>query len=170
MKTIEVTDEMYEALISIGTEMTTQDMRGTQMPHLFQIRQIKEVPAYEGNGDKHIWIDRDHDQFEEDELQKIIKKELKLKGSYKDIKLAGWQANFETEEWLRVRGYSSYDVDEKMEFSNAFFTAKACQDHIDLNHYHYTQPVVYLNSSWRNPEMETISEFLCNIVGKTNHK
>jgi len=42
MKTIEVSDEMYEKLVSIGTEMTTQDPRGTKMTHLFQVRDYKK--------------------------------------------------------------------------------------------------------------------------------
>lgn len=170
MKTIEIEDEMYDALMELSKEMTTQDMLGTQMPHLFQVRQMKEVPAYEGNGDRIVWLGYDRDVIDEDELQKLIKKEFKLKGSYKDVKLSGWQADSETEEWLKENGYSSYDVSDEMEFSNSFFTAKACQSHIDLNHYHYTEPIVYLNSSWRNPEMEMVSEFLCNLTGKTNHK
>lgn len=165
MKTIEISDEMYEKLIAIGTEMTTQDPRGTRMPHLFQIRELKEVPAYEGNGDRVIWVHYG-ETLSEDEVKKIVKKEMKLKGSYKDVELTDWG----NRDWLSDNNYDSYDVQDQMVFNNAFFTAKACQEHIDANHYHYTQPIVYLNHSWRNPEMETISEFLCNIVGKNNHK
>jgi hypothetical protein len=43
MATIEISDEMHAKLIELATEMTTQDMRGTRMPHMFQIRDYKQV-------------------------------------------------------------------------------------------------------------------------------
>jgi len=58
MKTIEVTDEVYAKLIELANEMTTQDMRGTRMPHMFQIRDWKKVYDAELNGDTHIYLDR----------------------------------------------------------------------------------------------------------------
>jgi hypothetical protein len=58
MKTIEITDEMYKDLIDLATEMTTQNPRGTRMPHMFQIRDWKKVYDWDLNGDIGIWIDR----------------------------------------------------------------------------------------------------------------
>ena len=57
-KTIEVSDEMYDKLIELATEMTTQDPRGTRMPHMFQIRDWKKVYDAELNGDVSIFLDR----------------------------------------------------------------------------------------------------------------
>lgn len=61
MKTIEVSDEIYAKLIELATEMTTQDPRGTRMPHMFQIRDWKRVYDWDLNGDTRVWIDRSMD-------------------------------------------------------------------------------------------------------------
>ena len=58
MKTIEITEEVYAKLIELANEMTTQNMRGTRMPHMFQIRDWKKVYDAELNGDTKIWLDR----------------------------------------------------------------------------------------------------------------
>ena len=58
MKTIEVSEEMHAKLIELATEMTSQDPRGTRMPHMFQIRDWKKVYDAELNGDTHIYLDR----------------------------------------------------------------------------------------------------------------
>lgn len=57
MKTIEIADEVYDKLISLATEMTTQDPRGTRMPHMFQIRDWKKQYDWNLNGDTTIWVD-----------------------------------------------------------------------------------------------------------------
>jgi len=47
---------------------------------------------------------------------------------------------------------------------------KACKEHIEQNHYHYNNPKDYLVHAFRNPEMETVLEFLCGITGGELHK
>ena len=57
------------------------------------------------------------------------------------------------------------------EYTNHFLTAKAGEEHLISNNYHYHKNAdVYLNHAWRNPEMEMVSEFLCGLVGKEPHK
>jgi hypothetical protein len=57
------------------------------------------------------------------------------------------------------------------EYTNHFLTAKAAEEHLRLNDYHYHKDAdVYLKHAWRNPEMEIMSEFLCGLVGKEPHK
>ena len=55
-KTIEISDEMYDKLIELANEMTTQDPRGTRMPHMFQIRDWKRVYDWELNGNTQIFV------------------------------------------------------------------------------------------------------------------
>jgi hypothetical protein len=50
--------------------------------------------------------------------------------------------------------------------AGVFFTAKACQEHIIENHYHYTNPQVYGIGAWRNPEMQQIMLHLIEKAGK----
>lgn len=187
MKTIEISDEMHAKLIALATEMTTQDMRCTKMPHMFQVRTRMEVPAYEGCGEE-IWVNMDGDTLRnDDEIRELIKEELYQNDE--SFYIGNFETNADLDKALneKVGKMSSDDLDEYIDthnnddwrrvavttedkYVNTFFTAKACQEHIDSNHYHYNKPDVYLNSAWRNPEMELVSEFLCNLVGKSNHK
>ena len=51
MKTIEVSDEMYDKLVELSKEMLSQDPRCTRMPHLFQVRETKRIYGVDGNFD-----------------------------------------------------------------------------------------------------------------------
>lgn len=50
--------------------------------------------------------------------------------------------------------------------AGVFFTEAAAQQHIDENHYHYTDPSIYVVSAWRNPEMQALMRQTINIEGK----
>ena len=166
MKTIEVSDEMYEKLIALATEMITQDPRCTRMPHMFQIRTKKKVYDSGLNGTEVIWIEDGINEIEtkEDMLEYLEKTGVDIPENFDNI----WEDNWDLDEFidencpdLRKCSYSW-----EYEYQNCFLTAKACKEHIESNHYHYNEPVDYLNHAWRNPEMELVSEFLCNLVGK----
>jgi hypothetical protein len=170
MKTIELSDEMYDKLISLATEMTTQDPRGTKMPHIFQIRDWKKVYDYGLNGNTFIWVG---DYETEIETIEQFKEHLEIHGitipeNIEDM----WDDVWEMEEFiednkLELKG-CTYSMEP--EYSNCFLTAKAAEEHLRLNHYHYHKDAdVYLNHAWRNPEMEMVSTFLCNLVGKEMH-
>lgn len=167
MKLIEISDEMYDKLISLATEMTTQDPRGTKMPHMFQIRDWKKQYDWGLNGDNRIWVG---DYQEEIETLDEFKEYLESNGI--DIpenleEMWGW--DYEIVDWieehcphLRQCSYSMVP-----EYTNHFLTAKAGEEHLRLNYYHYHKDAdVYLKHAWRNPEMEMLSEFLCGLVGK----
>jgi len=187
MKTIEVSDEMYQQLTELATEMTTQDMRCTKMPHMFQVREKIEIAAYSGCGEV-AWVDDEGDTLrDEEEIREYIIEYLFENDSecfdeddVESKKLAQSKVDEMTDLYDLVqflcdddvchRQWREIEVTDSHKYGNTFFTAKACQEHIDKNHYHYTKPDVYLNHAWRNPEMELVSEFLCNLIGKSNHK
>lgn len=175
MKTIELSDEMYAKLIELATEMTTQDPRGTRMPHIFQIRDWKKVYDADLNGDVHIILDRGngieietYDQlieylndFEIEFVEDEIKEMWDNRAEY------SWQSDLV--DWLqeRVSDIVEHSYSLVPEYTNSFFTAKAAQEHLDKNHYHYHKNAdVYLNHAWRNPEAELVSTFLCGLVDK----
>lgn len=175
MKTIELSDEMYAKLIELATEMTTQDPRGTRMPHIFQIRDWKKVYDADLNGDVHIILDRGngieietYDQlieylndFEIEFVEDEIKEMWENRAEY------SWQSDLV--DWLqeRVSDIVEHSYSLVPEYTNSFFTAKAAQEHLDKNHYHYHKNAdVYLNHAWRNPEAELVSTFLCELVDK----
>lgn len=175
MKTIEVSDEMYDKLMELANEMTTQDPRATRMPHMFQIRSRKKVYDWGLNGDVNIWIGGSESEIETfDDLIDYMKMySYDIPENLKEL----WDG-----ETIEYKDNDYYDIDDFIEeicldlrkcsysweyiYDNHFLTAKACQEHIDKNDYHYNQPVTYLNHAWRNPEMELVSEFLCGLVGK----
>jgi hypothetical protein len=165
---IEVPDEMYEKLIELATEMTTQDPRGTRMPHMYQIQEKKKVYDWGLNGDVRIWVNGDGYEIETfEEFSEYLNDNVtKVPENIKDL----WEDHWELESWiekntdLKPCSYSYEPV-----YHNHFLTAKGCKEHIQRNGYHYNDPVDYLNHAWRNPEMELVSEFLCSLVGKKMH-
>lgn len=181
MKTIEISDEMHEKLIQLATEMTTQDPRSTRMPHIFQIRDWKRVYDWNLNGDFRIYIDNDGDyqtvESADDLIEYLDNRSIK-RPSDEDLKLL-WENEYV--EWededialedfisdntkLEVCSYTEEPV-----YVNSFLTAKAAQDHLEQNYYHYhVNADVYLNHTWRNPEAELVTEFLCGLIGKKMH-
>ena len=168
MKTIEVSDEMYDKLIELANEMTTQDPRGTRMPHMFQIRDWKRVYDWGMNGDNFILIGVDGETIEtSDELKEYLENnEIDVPEDIVGI----WDDPYDEfiEEKCPDLKPCSFSIEPN--YTNHFLTAKAAEEHLRLNHYHYHKDAdVYLNHAWRNPEMEMVSTFLCNIIDKKLH-
>jgi hypothetical protein len=173
MKSIEVSDEMYAKLIELATEMTTQDPRSTRMPHMFQIRDWKRDYDWNLNGDTRCWIHSDGD-FTVIETLEDFKEFLEYQGieEPEDIEKL-WEDHWNLQDWISEHCDNLQECSYSMEpvYVNCFLTAKAAQEHLDRNNYHYHKDAdVYLNHAWRNPEAELVSEFLCNLVGKSLHR
>ena len=173
MKNIEVSEEMYNKLIELATEMTTQDPRATRMPHMFQIRDWKKVYDWGLNGDTRIWVG---DYQEEIETLDDFKEYLESHGiEYNESQLTElWNddRDFGLPDWIEENCHDLRECSYSMEpvYLNHFLTAKSAEEHLKLNYYHYHKDAdVYLNHAWRNPEMDMISEFLCSLVGKKPH-
>ena len=173
MKTIEISDELHAKLIELANEMTTQDPRGTRMPHMFQIRDWKRVYDWGLNGDTHIWVG---DYQEEIETLEDLKEYLEANEiEYDETALTElWNddRDFGLPDWIEENCPDLKPCSYSMEpvYTNCFLTAKAAEEHLRLNHYHYHKNAdVYLNHAWRNPEADTLSEFLCGLVGKKIH-
>lgn len=179
MKTIEISEEMHDKLIELANEMTTQNMRGTRMPHMFQIRDWKKVYDADLNGDTHIFLDRGHG-IEIETVEELIEYlndseiefvEDEIKKMWDNRADYSWQSDLK--DWLEERGSGLEEHSYSLvpEYTNCFLTAKSAQAHLDANHYHYHKNAdVYLNHAWRNPEAELVTEFLCSLIGKTPHQ
>lgn len=69
-------------------------------------------------------------------------------------------------EWLKGNSEHCKDYLEEIyyfiveRFVSVFFTRKAAESFIKQNHYHYTNPHIYVNSLWRNYEMQEIRNHL----------
>lgn len=180
MKSIEVTDDVYAKLIELAIEMTTQDPRGTRMPHMFQIRDWKRVYDWNLNGDIGIWIDRSGDYLEIETFEDLcdyLESDDVLPMDREKLK-EFWDNEWDSFEY-RDNSMTLHDLIEHYTslercsytlepvYINCFLTAKAAQEHLDRNDYHYHKNAeVYLNHAWRNPEADLVSEFLCGLVNK----
>lgn len=169
MKTIEVSDELYDQLIELSKELNTQDNRATASPYIFQIQTKMEVAAYPGNGEQ-IWYNSDNERTlrTADEIKQYILEymveDLEIYGSEALTEAEGRFNCTDTSEWLECHDFCKYDVDQVENLENAFLTAKACKEHIRLNHYHYREPVDYLTHAFRNPELEMVLGFLKQLT------
>lgn len=164
-KTIEVSDEMYSFLMELSKELNIQDHRGTAMPYFFQIQTQEEVAVPEGCGTECFFMD-DHKIETDKEIQEAIYDYYGGKFSKKQVReMDAW----EQENTLKVIGFRKVYYDFKNKYENAFLTAKACKEHIRLNSYHYHKPVDYLTHAFRNPELEMVLKFVCELTGDKIH-
>lgn len=172
MKTFEVSDAMYNYLIQLATEMVEQDKRGTRMPHLFQIRDWKRVYDDNLNGDERVFIDSDGDYTVIETLEALkqyiksedVEEPENLEELWNDI-YRQWELTDWIDENLPKLQESSYSLEPI--YINGFLTAKAAEEHLKSNDYHYHPNAdVYLTHAWRNSEAEMVSKFLVGLIGK----
>jgi len=170
MKTIDVTDEMYEFLMNLSKELNTQDHRCTAMPYFFQIQTKKEVLSVEGCGVE-AWVLDDLTIETDEEIMLTIfeHKNWDIESNVDNDKYNKFDS-WDIEELLEEIGYRKINYELTDEYQNAFLTEKACRKHIEANHYHYSDPKDYLQHAFRNPELEKVLEFLCSLSGGSLHR
>jgi hypothetical protein len=173
MKTIEVSDEMYDRLMALAHEITTQDPRGTRAPHIFQVREWKRVYDWGLNGNQAIWVDQGN-QSEIETYEELVNHldsyGITIPDNLKEMwEESGW---WDLKEFLEQNCSSMEECSYSLEpvYHNYFLTEKACKEHVRLNGYHYNNPDTYLQHAWRNPDMELVAEFFCGLLGKTPHQ
>lgn len=167
-KKIEVTDEMYEFLMNLSKEIKEQDNRCTATPYFFQVRETKEVPAHRGSGDEVYYsseyevdlrTDADKVDWIEEHTECFINTRFEEDVKYVGIHTSTW----DLDEMLDELGFDRFYVNNEYVYSNAFFTSKACDDHIRINRHNLKHPVNYLTHAYRNSEMEMMYKFILGI-------
>lgn len=171
MKTIRISDEMHEALMEISKQLNDQDHRATAMPYFFQVMTEEEVPVPDGFGES-VWVMDGEICLRSDDDIKVAIYEYKEwdKSNSQHGKLFNQMSDYEKEEILRKVGYRNYDITTTRKYENCFFTEKACETHIRQNRHNLNKPKSYLNHAFRNPEMELVLKFLCELSGGKMHK
>lgn len=170
MKTIEVTDEMYEFLMNLSKELNTQNHRATQMPYFFQIQTKEEVATAEGCGIEAWYYDGSKIETDEEIKETIFEYNEWDNDSKEDNDAYNNLDDYEIEELLEGMGFHKVNYELSEKYENAFLTEKACREHIKANKHHYREPVDYLSYSFRNPELEMVFQFLCELSGGKIHK
>lgn len=121
---------------SIGRIMADQNNRSTQYPMFAVLSDTRHFVGRDG--------DWDGKERAEDET---CARCLQLAPDLPD--------SCDTCEWYY------YTEDREVDLrAGIFFTDVACQQHIDDNSYHYSNPEVYAISAWRNPEMVAVQRHL----------
>jgi len=166
MKTIQVSDEIYDSLMELSKELNTQSHRGTAMPYFFQVQTNKKIAVPEGNGIEALHMDGS-----------LIESDKEIEEAVNEYK--GWDdattefnhlQDYEIEIILEKAGYKKVNYDYEKVLENVFFTSKACDEYIKKNSHNLSNPVNYLSHAFRNPEMEMMMKFLCELDGGKIHK
>jgi len=169
MKNIQVSDEMYDFLINLSNEITSQDHRSTRMPYFFQVQETIEIPASDGCGTE-VWVcDGTIVLRTDNDIKEAVfeYKEWDLENE-DDLKRFDELQFFEIENILE-NNYRKVEITTAEVYSNSFLTEKACKEHIRLNKHNYSSPIDYLSFAHINPELEKIFEFLCGLTNKQIH-
>lgn len=161
MKTIHVSDELYDKLIEMSENINSQDNRATAMPYFFQIMTKEKKYVPEGCGTE-CWAYDGSTIETEEEINKTISEYLDIE----DIEDVKKKDEYEKGQILEKAGWRKVNYDYEEKYQNAFLTEKSCKEHIERNSYHYAQPVDYLSHAFRNPDLELVYEFLCGLTEK----
>ncbi len=173
MKTIEVSDEMYDALMALSNEINSQDHRGTAMPYIIQVYEKERITGIDSDYDTdgYFWFGSDCTDEVEPNVDDMKEALMDLHDVIFDKGEEGEGISEEDlEELMEQHNYHKIYYNYQDVFRNAFFTAKACKEHIESNKHHYNENVKNsLNHTFRNPEMRLVMEFLCGLTGRKLH-
>lgn len=132
--------------------MAHQDNRSTQYPMFCVYEKVKRITA-SGCGE---FERKDPDYYDKEDLCETCSK---LDEDNEEL----------PEYCAECSSNCFWEFTEELEpnlQAGVFFTAAACQKHIDENGYHYNDPVVYGIGSWRNPEMVTVIKHILEVAGE----
>jgi hypothetical protein len=166
MKTIEVSDEIYDFLMNLSKEVKTQDNRATRMPYFYQVQEDKEVAVPDGCGNE-VWV-MDGEiclRTEQDIKEAVFEWRDWDLDDLNDDKEYEKLSSSDIDEILR-NNYSKVSVNTKHKYSNSFLTEKACREHIRANRHNLDNPKTYLDHAYRNAEMDMLFKFLDELTLK----
>ena len=153
-----------EDILKLEKELQTQDNLATQDP-LYVVYDWERFWSNDTEWDSFMWVCEDGGEWTEEELVK----ELNSLGEDFPYEEGGY-FNDAFESLVKAKGYTKRYFKEVRRFISAFFTRKSAQDFIDTNHYHWNKPHIYVNSLWRNYEMQDIRNYFLNYKEEKNEK
>lgn len=157
---INISDETYNFLKNIVSEIETQDNRCTRLPILFIIKEtIKEYGIEEDYGaDGYIWIREGNSDEGEWQWSEIVEH---IRGAYESDYFNP------TEEDAIDNGFRKifYRNIERIS-DNFFFTGKACKKHLEINGHNLISPQDWVIYPFRNPEVEGVVNAMKEIISQ----
>lgn len=190
MKTINVTDEMYQFLVETGKNILTQDNRCTRTPIVFVIESKCEEMRPEGYAEKQKIVDEEGNEesiediveaiigdleevkermsllVDDDEVESLLQKAKTLEDLFEIIDIDDYIRLF-ADTWTLIH----YDEMFRPKTSEGgfFLTEKAADAHLKINGHHYREPRTYVEYAHRNPEVEGIVNFLKKVAQDSVH-
>lgn len=168
MKTITLTAEQELFINGLTESMETQSNRATQYP-LFYVYEKED-----------IWVDGDASSdriaFTNDEGSETNEEEdsdgnvWKFDGDWSgDWRCEDTGETIDEDEAIErfgLRRINLKEIDKPVVDAGPFLTEAAAQRHIDTNSHHYNKPYIYVNSCFRNYEMQGLLQLLFALAGK----
>ena len=161
MATIEIPDYLAEQLIKTGKELAKQDNLHTAWP-IWYVTEIVKVQAPEDSAEYTERIDPDC--YDISDVCDDCAKEWEETGNPPDT-CDNYKCDDTFYHYNKERQFASYG-------SEFFLTQKACQEYIDANAYHFSNPKPYAGSAFRNHEIQPIIQALILAAGEeipSNH-
>lgn len=162
MKTIEVTDEMYDFLISTSNKMKEQDNRITASPYIFQVQETRMIPTFEGGSDKTVWWSSEYEieLRTDEEIRSFLYDYTEETEDNIDTLSSDGLNDFISE----YKDFKLFYETENRTLSNVFFTEDSCEEHIKINGHNLHRPRSYVSHCYRNKEIETIQNFILSLT------
>ena len=167
---IEVSKEDYDFLKELQHELNTQDTDCQADPVYWSVMESREVLTLQYDGDARIPFDDGAysvDELVEEINEEIIEYDQDIRDEWHEVDKNDAQevADFAVDRlgWDNIYNDGIYYVTEEdciSQFSGAFLTKRACQEHIDSNRHHYNEPHTYANTAYRNYELERLLKVL----------
>jgi hypothetical protein len=161
-----MTDQTQNFINDLARKMSTQEIRATQFP-LYYVYEKEDLWVNEDNFDRV--------GFANDEGLKITE--------IQDEEGNTWQLDKDNfNEWVCIETeerISDIDAEDKFGLKKVyikevskpvvnvgpFLTEEAAKKHIEANYYHYNEPYIYVNSAWRNYEMQELMQIIFELAG-----
>ena len=153
-----------EQITKLREELKTQDNLATANP-LFVVYEWERVPTDSEYSDEYEYVDTDLQEVigeTEEELVEHVKSE-----GFETPTTAEFNAmqKLDVLAWIKDKNLGEMPIErvhylKKRRFITACFTRNAAQDFIDANDYHYKEPHIYVETLWRNHEMQMIRNAL----------
>lgn len=172
MKTIQISDELYEKLEKISNEMNTQDHRGTRQPYIFRILVPNSRPAAEWCWDFNVWIHDWEEAFRDENNDFLQEAEQYIKNYYSEDEYEDldFDDQWDVEEFLEDHDFEKWEMTKYDEEKWFFLTHESAKRHWESNKHHYPDEFNdYLDHCWRDPDMEAVQQFLCELTGGKLH-
>lgn len=149
MDKITLTPEQEKFIKDLAEKMSIQSNRATQFP-LFVVQVDKKVYGDES------WCSEVERKDESDgEMCDDCKKKDE------DGTAPDYCRDCDSECFVWFNWEKEFDLQ-----AGIFLTEEACEQHIKVNNYHYTNPRSYVISAWRNWEMQELFKIIFTLAGK----